>query len=124
MNGERHDLFLRALAVMRNQKTMKRPRVDTDPKWPEHVLAFDTETRTSADQSLTFGVYRRCLLVGDSYEVKEEGIWYSIEFSSRFKRNSTFFRSASLFVIWLVGPITCVLRSLSSCPGTSIQYWK
>jgi hypothetical protein len=38
---------------------------------------FDTETRTTADQSLTFGVYRLCTLVSGSYVVTEEGIFYA-----------------------------------------------
>src|SRR5258708_2341308 len=38
--------------------------------------------------------------------------------------NSNFFRSASLFVIVLTGPITSVSLLRSSRPGTSIQYWK
>jgi hypothetical protein len=47
------------------------------PKWPGHALVFDTETRITADQSLTFGVYRLCKLVADSYTVTEEGIFYA-----------------------------------------------
>ena len=39
------------------------------------VLAFDTESRITVDQSLTFGVWRRCKLVGQNYEVIEEGIF-------------------------------------------------
>ena len=31
----------------------------------------------TADQSLTFGVYRLCALVDDSYTVTEEGIFYA-----------------------------------------------
>jgi hypothetical protein len=57
-----------------------RPK-NTEPvvssKWPEHALVFDTETRITADQSLTFGVYRVCKLVADSYTVTEEGILYA-----------------------------------------------
>ena len=34
-----------------------------EPKWPD-VLAFDTESRITVDQSLTFGVWQRCKLVG------------------------------------------------------------
>src|SRR6266404_3416754 len=37
---------------------------------------------------------------------------------------SSFFRSASLRVSCPTTPITSVLRCLSSCPGTSTQYWK
>jgi hypothetical protein len=75
--GDKHDIFLRALAVLHDEKAKQSTRVDTDPKWPEHVLVFDTETRITADQSLTFGVYRLCTLVDDSYIVTEEGIFYA-----------------------------------------------
>jgi hypothetical protein len=82
---ETHDLYLRALAIpilksRRKKKTAqiaKRETDDaTDPKWPE-VLAFDTESRTTVDQSLTFGVWRRGKLVGQNYEIFEEGIFYA-----------------------------------------------
>jgi hypothetical protein len=82
---ETHDLYLRALAVpvAKSGKKKKATQVgklktddDTDAKWPE-VLAFDTESRTEVDQSLTFSVWRRCRLVGQNYEVLEEGIFYA-----------------------------------------------
>ena len=57
-----------------------------DSKWPEHALVFDTETRITADQSLTFGVYRRCELNGDKYNVKEEGIFYADDLSAKERR--------------------------------------
>jgi hypothetical protein len=37
----------------------------------------DVETRISADQSLTFGVYRLCKLIGNKYKLTEEGIFYA-----------------------------------------------
>jgi hypothetical protein len=48
-----------------------------DPKWAKHAIVFDTETRITADRSLTFGVYRLCDLVADRYTVTEEGIFYA-----------------------------------------------
>jgi hypothetical protein len=77
---ETHDLFLRALAVpIKKQKNTKKKQTANngagdknnenyqldEPKWPE-VLAFDTESRTTVDQSLTFGVWQRCKLVGQN----------------------------------------------------------
>jgi hypothetical protein len=38
---------------------------------------FDTESRITADQSLTFGVYQTCKLVADGYKVTEEGIFHA-----------------------------------------------
>src|SRR5713101_9086337 len=80
---ETHDLFLRALAVPIEKKKKKRTtdtngenNVLDEPKWPD-VLAIDTESRITVDQSLTFGVWRRCKLVGQKYEVVEEGIFYA-----------------------------------------------
>jgi len=83
---ETHDLFLRALAVPIEKKKKKKKKRSAhskgendalgEPKWPD-VLAFDTESRVTVDQSLTLGVWRRCKLVGESYKVTEEGIFYA-----------------------------------------------
>jgi len=78
MNDPRvHDIFLRAYAVATDKKEKQQPRahIGDDPKWAQHALVFDTETRITADQSLTFGVYRLCKLVDDIYAVTEEGIF-------------------------------------------------
>ena len=58
-----HDIFVRAYVVATEKKKGRKsaPKND-DPKWPQHALVFDTETRITADQSLTFGVYRLCEL--------------------------------------------------------------
>src|SRR5713226_504803 len=83
---ETHDLFLRALAVpVATKKKKKRAKngeegesyAADEPKWPDTVIAFDTESRVTVDQSLTFGVWRRCKLVGDRHEVIEEGIFHA-----------------------------------------------
>src|SRR5437879_7384845 len=88
---ETHDLFLRALAVPVETKKKKKKSTSTEgdenqaldePKWPE-VLVFDTESRITADQSLTFGVWRRCKLVAQNYEVVEEGIFYADNLSAK-----------------------------------------
>jgi len=47
---------------------------------------FDTETRITADQSLTFGVYRRCQLTGGRYSVTEEGIFYADDLPAKERR--------------------------------------
>jgi hypothetical protein len=81
---ETHDLYLRALAVPKEKKKGKdkdkgkdENYVADEPRWPATVLALDTESRTTVDQSLTFGVWRRCKLIGESYEVFEEGIFHA-----------------------------------------------
>ena len=70
---ETHDLFLRAYVVVADKKKDTRK----DDKWPKRAFVFDTETRITADQSLTFGVYRLCKLAEDSYTVTEEGVFYA-----------------------------------------------
>jgi DNA polymerase type B, organellar and viral len=84
---ETHDLFLRALAIPILQKKAKKKKdvkatgeaddSREEAKWPEVILLFDTECRTTVDQSLTFGVWRRCKLVDRVYVVIEEGVFYS-----------------------------------------------
>src|SRR5579864_7175050 len=86
---ETHDLFLRALAVPLERKTRKKKEkrkshsketetsINDEPKWPDYVLAFDTESRITVDQSLTFGVWQLCKLNGQNYEVIEEGIFHA-----------------------------------------------
>jgi len=87
--NETHDIFLRALAIPDEKDKGKKSKdkdkgehkrsapANTDSKWPEYALVFDTETRITADQSLTFGVWRLCKLVEDSYTLIEEGIFYA-----------------------------------------------
>lgn len=87
-----HDIFLRAYAVVANKEKKRKgkrkrgPRANDDRKWSEHVLVFDTETRITADQSLTFGVYRLCKLVDGNYTVIEEGIFYSDDLPKKERR--------------------------------------
>jgi len=81
--AQTHDIFLRAYAMqarVKKQRKRNASGADTE-KWPEFALVFDTETRITADQSLTFGVYRLCKLVGDDYELTEEGIFYADDLS-------------------------------------------
>ena len=71
--SETHDLFLRALAVPVGRDKKKKTETNTsstaqdktsivdEPKWPDYILVFDTESRTTVDQSLTFGVWRPTL---------------------------------------------------------------
>src|SRR5205809_5167232 len=79
-----HDIFVRAYVVATEKKKGRKsaPKND-DPKWPQHALVFDTETRITADQSLTFGVYRLCELVEDRYRVTQEGIFYEDDLPAR-----------------------------------------
>jgi hypothetical protein len=56
------------------------PADSTPPRfveWPKHALIFDTGTRITEDQGLTFGVLRLCQLQGNKYTVTREGIFYA-----------------------------------------------
>ncbi|HEY6251900.1 MAG TPA: hypothetical protein VI685_18225 [Candidatus Angelobacter sp.] len=76
---EHHDIFVRAYAVPANGKTDDdhKRRSHDDVKWPPQALIFDTETRITADQSLTFGVFRVCELKNTKYVVTREGLFYA-----------------------------------------------
>ena len=92
-----HDIFLRAHAVAADKKKKgKYSAVATnDPKWPEYAVVFDTESRITEDQSLTFGVYRTCKLVDDSYTVTEEGIFYADDLPTKERKTiATHIRAA------------------------------
>jgi hypothetical protein len=87
---ETHDVFVRAYATPKqeNQKTGKRKQKkyrskSRSAKWPEHALIFDTETRITADQSLTFGVFRFCELKEEKYQVVREGLFYADDLPPR-----------------------------------------
>ncbi len=75
---EQHDIFVRAYAVANDETNKQRKSYSIDfPKWPRFVLVFDTETRITADQSLTFGVFRLCELKDDKYRLIREGLFYA-----------------------------------------------
>ena len=87
---EIHPLFLRALAVPVEAKKKKKGKNNVtqskdldDPQSPSEVLVIDTESRTTVELSLTFGVWWRCRLVGIKYEVIEEGIFYADDLPER-----------------------------------------
>ena len=75
---EQHDIFVRAYAVATGESGKPRKSYGIDfPKWLRYVLVFDTETRITADQSLTFGVFRFCELKNDTYRLTREGLFYA-----------------------------------------------
>jgi hypothetical protein len=74
--SERHDIYLRSHTVADQKKDPKGSHQQRDPKWPEHALVFDCETRITADQTLTFGFWRFCQLREGAYEALEEGIFH------------------------------------------------
>ena len=80
-----HDVFVRAYAVStkqenkteKKQEQRRKSRDGDTGNWPSVVLIFDTETRVTADQSLTFGVFRFCELKNAKYIVIREGLFYA-----------------------------------------------
>jgi hypothetical protein len=75
-----HDLYLRAHIVVTGEKeeqAEKPPKRSRSPKlWPDYALVWDTETTLDLDQTLNFGVWRFCQLVGTEYVAIQEGIFY------------------------------------------------
>ena len=74
--GNRRNRYVTAVRVLKAGRSKKTRRI-VGSKWADHALVFDTETRITADQSLTFGVYRLCTLREDKYLVEEEGLLYA-----------------------------------------------
>jgi hypothetical protein len=74
--GNRKNRYVTAVRVLKGGRSKKTRRI-VGPKWADHALVFDTETRITADQSLTFGVYRLCTLKEDKYVIEEEGLFYA-----------------------------------------------
>jgi hypothetical protein len=92
-----YEIFLRAYVVRADSKRKRKgePRQDNSPNWPKYALVIDTETRVTTDQSLTFGVYRSCTLVGESYTLTEEGVFYADELpTNELKVLETYLRTA------------------------------
>ncbi|MGO9210430.1 MAG: hypothetical protein ACLPXM_06450 [Terriglobales bacterium] len=68
-----HDIYVRAHTVRLEKKQHKSER-SGEPKWPDYALAFDCESRITADQTMTFGFWRFCELRNGGYIPLEEGI--------------------------------------------------
>ena len=77
MSAEKHDIFLRAHTVQLNKKLRSDKRQEKTAKWPDYALIFDCESRITADQTLTFGLWRFCELRDNKYVCTEEGILHA-----------------------------------------------
>src|SRR5438309_2362980 len=72
-----HDLYVRAFAQPLDKSKPKETVTQrNEPKWPDYALVFDCESRTTADQTLTFGFWRFCELRESEYVCTEEGIFH------------------------------------------------
>jgi hypothetical protein len=76
VSDKHHDIYVRAHTVQLEKKQRDKSRRDNEPRWPDYALVFDCESRTTADQSLTFGYWRFCELRTDRYVCTEEGIFH------------------------------------------------
>jgi hypothetical protein len=75
---QQNEIFVRAYALpTEKENTPSKSTRRSAQKWPQHALIFDTETRITADQSLTFGVFRICELKEEKYRVLREGLLYA-----------------------------------------------
>ena len=70
------DIYVRAHTVQLKKKEHTSARQDHESKWPDYALIFDCESRTTADQTLTFAFWRFCELRGNRYVCTEEGIFH------------------------------------------------
>ena len=75
---EPSDIFVRAHTRVRPKDPWDRRRA---PTWPPHCLIFDTETTLDPAQTLNFGVFRRCELVGSKYLCVTEGLFHRDDLS-------------------------------------------
>ena len=57
--------------------------ISDEPKWSDHALVFDCETRVSADLTLTFGFWRFCELRDGKYACMEEGIFHDDDLGAK-----------------------------------------
>lgn len=92
----RKDVFLRSHVVEVEPKAQLANDYN-EPKWPEYVLVFDTETTLDPkDQSLLFGFYRVCRLRDDVYHCVEEGLLYANDLLPEYREViSRYVRTAS-----------------------------
>jgi hypothetical protein len=69
------DIYVRAYAVpLDKKKPREKTRHCSDPKWPEHALVFDCESRITSDLMLTFGFWGFMELRNEVFVALEEGI--------------------------------------------------
>ncbi len=89
--SETQDIFLRAHTVVVAPKKGKKGKGKRRgrnlrrglKKWPEYAVVFDCETRIDTRQGLTFGFYRVLRLIGDAYQLEEEGAFFDDDLAAR-----------------------------------------
>lgn len=72
------DIYVRAhTRSLEPKKIEERRSHPSEPRWSDHALIFDCESRITADQTLTFGFWRFCELQHEQYTTLEEGIFHN-----------------------------------------------
>jgi hypothetical protein len=78
------DVYVRAYAVRLDQKKLDESSNHFgEPKWSDHALIFDCESRITSDQTQTFGFWSFCELRNGSYVALEEGIFHHDELGAK-----------------------------------------
>jgi hypothetical protein len=73
--NQSQDIYVRAHTQLLNEE-QKKPYLQREPpKWEDHALIFDCESRITADQTLTFGFWHFCELRNGRFVALEEGIF-------------------------------------------------
>jgi hypothetical protein len=84
MSAQQHNIYVRAYTTSIEQKKQRNAGYsDNQPQWPDHVLIFDCETRITADQTLTFGVWQFGELRNNQYISLEEGLFHNDEIPAK-----------------------------------------
>jgi hypothetical protein len=84
MSDSFQKIYLRAHTVPIDKKKDKGGgSISDEPKWSDHALVFDCETRVSADLTLTFGFWRFCELRDGKYACIEEGIFHDDDLGAK-----------------------------------------
>ncbi|HTT23667.1 MAG TPA: hypothetical protein VMG82_32365 [Candidatus Sulfotelmatobacter sp.] len=82
------DIYVRAHTVIqpnreKHEKKRNNNHQNNEPRWPDNALAFDCESRITADQTLTFGFWRFCELRDGNYVALEEGVFHDDELGAK-----------------------------------------
>ena len=77
-----NDIYVRAHTIQLERQQRDSARQDNEPKWSDCALFFDSESRVTADQTMTFGFWRFCELRNGVYVPLEEGIFHDEKLSA------------------------------------------
>jgi len=76
-----NDIYVRAYTLQLDAKRREKHRTN-EPRWCNHALVWDAESKITPDQTLTFGFWRFCELQNREYVALEEGIFHENSLSA------------------------------------------